>query len=152
MRELSRKKSTALSFIVAIVFLIGVAVCAVFLPQITRIFLRLKAGQTLGEAYWFSLIVAYLVLVLATVCDILLLRILGNIKKGEVFVEGNVAILRALSWCVMLASVPFILLGLVFKVAFAVGGVALFVGICLRVVKNAFAEAVAIKDENDYTI
>jgi hypothetical protein len=151
MFERSRKRSTTLSLVFAIVFMVALAVCAVFLPELTKSFLRLKTSFV-GFSFWYSLVNGYIVLALAAVADILLIKLLGNIKKGEVFVNQNVTILRFISWTIMLAALPFVALGLYFRVAYAVGGVALFVGICLRVVKNAFAEAVAIKDENDYTV
>ncbi len=151
MFEQSRKRSTTLSLVCAIVFMVALVVCAVFLPELTKIFLRLKTSFV-GFNFWYSLVNGYVVLIVAAVVDILLIKLLLNIKKGEVFVDRNVRTLRLISWTVMFATLPFVALGLYFRVAYAVGAVALFVGICLRVVKNAFAEAVAIKDENDYTV
>ena len=46
----------------------------------------------------------------------------------------------------------FVLLGLYFPLSFAVAFVAVFVGLCLRVVKNVLEEAVVLKSENDLTV
>ena len=83
---------------------------------------------------------------------VLLYRLLHNIGRGLVFMPENVALLRWLSWgCIlggavatasMLYYVPWGMLGL------AAG----FIGLILRVVKNVFAQAVEIKNENDYTV
>jgi hypothetical protein len=48
--------------------------------------------------------------------------------------------------------VLFALLGWYFRLALAVGFVAVFVGLCLRVVKNVIEEATLIKSENDLTV
>ena len=74
------------------------------------------------------------------------------IRRGEVFCPSNVARIRAVSWGCIAASVLFAALTPSFYLSGAVAFIAFFVGLCLRVVKNAFEEAVALKEENDFTI
>ena len=70
-------------------------------------------------------------------------RLLRNISEEEVFIQENVRSLRIMSWCLIAAA-------LVYLVVFAAA--AAFVGLILRVVKNVFAQAVELKNENDFTI
>ena len=81
-----------------------------------------------------------------------LYRLLDNISKERVFVEENVRCLRIISWCCFVASVVF-LASSFYSVSWMVLCVAAaFGGLILRVVKNVFAAAVALKDEHDLTI
>ena len=107
----------------------------------------------------------YLELPLAYVAVFLLLRLLRHIARHEVFAVPNVAILRALSLCCFGEAVLFLVedavlfcgrefvakelfLGALLFAAFACG----FVGMILRVVRDALNEGVALKEENDGTI
>ena len=79
-------------------------------------------------------------------------RLLRNISEEEVFIQENVRSLRIMSWCLMAAALVY-LVGSLFDwylVVFAAA--AAFVGLILRVVKNVFAQAVELKNENDFTI
>jgi len=80
-------------------------------------------------------------------------RLLCAVRREEVFTSGNVRYLRIISWCcfaagaILLVGCFFVSINLVI-----VAVLAAFFGIVIRVVKNLFAAAVALKDENDYTI
>jgi hypothetical protein len=79
-------------------------------------------------------------------------RLLSNIRKEEVFTEKNVRLLRIISWaCFAVAIAMFV--GCIASISFFVIAIlACFVGLILRVVKNVISAAVALKDENDFTI
>ena len=96
--------------------------------------------------------VYYAFCVPAYVALIFLDRLLVAIKKGEVFTVKNVRFLRGISWCCFAAAGILLVSGLVSIVFVALAILAAFFGLILRVVKNLFAAAVALKDENDYTI
>jgi hypothetical protein len=81
-----------------------------------------------------------------------LISLLDKIRKGEVFVAQNTANLRALSWCCFAVSVIFFAFGFVRSVSFLGSFAAMFMGLILRVVKNVFAKAVELREENDGTI
>lgn len=79
-------------------------------------------------------------------------RLLGAIKSEKVFTPDNVRYLRIIAWCCFAAAF-ILLLGTTISIVFSILAIlAAFFGIVLRVVKNLFAAAVALKDENDYTI
>lgn len=100
----------------------------------------------------YTMAIAYACCVIALVALWKLNRLLTNIKNEDVFIENNVAILRAISWCCFLVA-AILLLGsfssLVFLLLSVMAG---FIGLILRVVKNVFEAAVHLKNENDYTI
>ena len=57
-----------------------------------------------------------------------------------------------MSWCCIAAGFVYFAAGWFDWYLFVFAAAAAFVGLMLRVVKNVFAQAVAIKAENDYTI
>lgn len=74
-------------------------------------------------------------------------------QRGQRFLSReNVSILRLLSWCCIAAGLVCLFSALYYMPFLIVSAAAAFVGLILRVVKNVFAEAVRLKDENDYTI
>ena len=81
-----------------------------------------------------------------------LFRLLQNMERDKVFCRENVAYMRRISWacfaggCIALAS------GLYWVPWLAVAAAAGFVGLVVRVFKNVLAQAVALKEENDFTI
>lgn len=81
-----------------------------------------------------------------------LYRLLNNISRGEVFVQVNVRCLRIISWCCFGAAAVFLASSLYSTSWVVLTVAALFGGLVLRVVKNVFAAAVALKDEHDLTI
>ena len=79
-------------------------------------------------------------------------RLLAGISLGEVFTAGNIALLRRCSWCCMAVAAVCLLFTWAFFPFLLVSAAAAFIGLILRVVKNVFQQALAIKEENDYTI
>ena len=79
-------------------------------------------------------------------------RLLAAIKRGEVFTAGNVRYLRRISWACVAAAIVLLAGTWVSVTFFALAVLAAFFGVVLRVVKNLFAAAVELQDENDYTI
>ena len=101
---------------------------------------------------WLYLAVTYGSAVPAALVLFCLHRLLKNISQEDVFCEENVTYLRVMSWCCMIAGLVYFLAGWFDWYLFIFCITAGFVGLMLRVVKNVFAQAVAIKAENDYTI
>ena len=115
------------------------------------LFMLILAGVCIG-APWLFLVSTYTAAVPAAAALYGLWRLLRNISEGEVFIPENVSILRLLSWCCIAAGLVCLFSALYYMPFLIVSAAAAFVGLILRVVKNVFAEAVRLKDENDYTI
>ena len=82
-----------------------------------------------------------------------LYRFLQRLERGEVFVPQTVQALRRISWCCTWAAVLCLPAGLWVYLPFVFLAVAAgFMALIVRVLKNAFAQAVRMKDELDYTI
>ena len=85
-------------------------------------------------------------------CLYQLWRLLGNIRRGALFVPENVRRMRIVSWCcvgaalVAALSAAYYLPFLFFAVASG------FLALIVRIVKNAFEQAIAMKDELDWTV
>lgn len=79
-------------------------------------------------------------------------KLLANIKKRDVFIKKNVKLLRIISWCSFAVSGILFVSGFYYLMFLLIAFAAAFFGLILRVVKNVIEQAVAIKDENDFTI
>lgn len=154
MPKISRKASTTLSFFFAILFFLVMILAAVFIPflaasiipQEQRVPLLGLSGRT------FALLVGYLGIGIAFAADAALMLLLQSIRRERLFTPYCVALLRTISWCCMGEAFVFLALGALFVVCIFIAFVALLAGLCLRVVKNAFELAVALKEENDLTV
>lgn len=81
-----------------------------------------------------------------------LYKLLAAIGNGQVFNQKNVFYLRRISWCCVAGSVVALLSTLYYLPWLVAAIVAAFAALIVRVVKNVFAQAIALKEENDYTI
>lgn len=79
-------------------------------------------------------------------------KLLINIKKELAFHSGNVKLLRILSWACFYVAIDCFAFGFFYFPFFIVCVAALFTGLVVRVVKNIFAKAITIKEENELTI
>ncbi len=157
MLKISKRLSTTLSLSLAIFFFVCCVGGLFVLPTLTDMLINLpdntgnrdnitELGRTL------SLICAYGIVLDMMVADSLLFVLLMNVRKGQVFTSQTVSLIRGVSWCCLSLCVPFGILGLYFQLSWVVCFLAGFLGLCLRVCKNAFEEALEIKEENDLTI
>lgn len=133
------------------------------------------AIQSYSDYYYKGLAVSlpltfYACAVFAFIALFFLNKLIGNIKKDSIFIPENVKILRILSWCCYFVSIITIAFSnyLIFSdmsgkfvqegmsgwsFAFAaIASAAAFMGLILRVLKNVFDKAVALREESDYTI
>lgn len=151
----NKSKSLKLSKICIYVFaLTGVLIC-IFLPQWLKYVVESSRSSELFTANIRLLILLIIGYPLAAVCFKALYELHGlllSVEKGEVFVKENVTRLRVLSWLCITASIMCFIATLFYyqlALLFCLGA---FMGLVLRVLKNVFASAVEIKEENDYTI
>lgn len=157
MMKISSKASTNLSIALSVVFFAAIVFGAFLMPY----FVNMLVGTPeeiaqrpffVAEGKNIILGVAYGVLVFATLADVLLFVLLLRVRSEQVFTEKSVALIRGISWCAVAIGVLFFVLGYYFKLAIVVGVAAVFLGLCLRVVKNVIETATEIKCENDLTV
>ena len=79
-------------------------------------------------------------------------RLLGALAAGRVFVPANVARLRRVSWCCTAACLLCLASAFYYLPWLLVAVAAGFMALIVRIVKNCFAQAAAMKDELDFTI
>ncbi len=79
-------------------------------------------------------------------------RLLTNIAKQKLFVQENVTCFRLISWCCFAVAAIWAVLTFWRLLALFVALIAAFAGLILRVLKNLLEQAVAMREENDYTI
>lgn len=152
----NKDKSLLLSRIAVGVFMIIAALWIVAAPTLTKLFLDFSRasmhGMTRQQTLLCFLATQYLSLPVAGVLLWNLHRLLQRIGHGEVFVQNNARALRRISWCCILEAVICVVSCAYYIPFFFVAIAAGFVGLIVRVIKNVFAEAIALKDENDFTI
>ena len=101
---------------------------------------------------WLYLAVTYSTAVPAALVLLCLHRLLKNISQEDVFCEENVRHLRTMSWCCIAAGLVYFAAGWFDWYLFVFAAAAAFCGPDAARGENVFAQAVAIKAENDYTI
>ena len=157
MLKIPSKVSVTLSLVLAFaVGLVGI-VWATVLPKTVRILLEARESvETLVpdicKSELLLTVLAYLALSAVLFADGLMIPLLFRVRDGRVFTSETVALIRGISWCCILLGAVLCLIGLYFTLAFLIAGLAIFLGLCLRVVKNVIEEAVEIKSENDLTV
>ncbi|MBQ9685124.1 MAG: DUF2975 domain-containing protein [Oscillospiraceae bacterium] len=94
----------------------------------------------------------YLGSVFGWICLWQLWKLLGNIRRGEVFVLENVRRMRRISWCCLWAAL-ICLVSAAYYLPFGFVAIAAgFMALIVRIVKNAFQQAIDMKEELDYTV
>lgn len=147
----NKDKSIILSQILIKICYVGIAVCAIAAPKLVELYAENvgEGGTELYTPLLTTLLCCVPPAIIALVClDVLL----WNIQKNKAFVEQNVMLLRAISYCCFCVAVIFIYFSVLRPFAFVIVFAAGFFGIILRVVKNCFQQAIAIREENDFTI
>jgi len=81
-----------------------------------------------------------------------LIKMLLNIRKGEVFIDANVKHLKVVSWCCVIIGIITLVGGRFYMPFLFVACAGFFVGLLLRVLKNVMQKAVELKEENDLTV
>ena len=156
MLRISRKASTTLSLVLTAGLMAVIIAGAIMMPWLADLLIEMpynpnRADITVAERV-LIFVAAYGALAAAASADVALFFLLRSVHSGQVFTSRVVALLRAISWCCFVFAAMFACLTWYFALAAVVAFCAVFVGVCLRVVKNCFEEAVALKNENDFTI
>ena len=145
------RKSITLTRMVVAAAILGSAIMTISGPWLTRWMVTAHAlPPRTGPVL---LVLGYLCAVLAFGMLFSLYKFLRRIEAGQIFVPANVTALRRISWCCVGAAVLCLPAGVVIYLPFAFLGVAAaFMALIVRVLKNAFEQAVRMKDELDLTI
>ena len=157
MLKISKNFSTTLSLCLAVFFFLCCTVGLFILPTLTELLINLpdnigNRGDITPLGRTVALVCAYCIVLDMMLADVLLFFLLRKVQKGHVFTDAAVALIRGVSWCCLGLCVPFGILGIYFQLSWLVCFLAIFLGLCLRVCKNAFEDATQIKQENDLTI
>lgn len=147
----NKKYSINLSKFFTIVFILALLVCFALGPWLVKLVMWYSYNAQ-PQYYWFFIATLYSSGVLAGVLLITLYRLLWNIGKGVVFEDSNVSLLRKLSWCCFGITGITMVSGFYYMPWWFIMVCAGFIGLIVRVVKNIMAEAVYLKQENDFTI
>ncbi len=149
----NKDKSILLSQVIIKVMYLGILIACIIAPKLVEYYderVILEAG--LPSVYVPLLVTLYCCVPPAMTALISLDLLLFNIQHGDTFVKKNVGYLRIISWCCFLGAAIFIYFSILRPFALTIVVTAAFLGIILRVVKNCFEEAVALREENDFTI
>lgn len=148
-----RKSITLTRYVVVLAILAG-AVAVLCGPWLVTWLMDTRHLRASGPAVGAALLVlGYLCAALAFWMLYNLYRFLHRLEQGQVFVPQTVQALRRISWCCVGAALLCLPAGVLLYLPFAFLGIAAgFMALLVRVLKNAFAQAVRMKDELDYTI
>ena len=147
---MKKDKSTLVSLI-CVLILGGVLVALAFTaPMLTKAFIETFNRP---QGVFFPVVTTfYCILPFAAGVIVCLVKLLLNIMGDEVFTRMNVSLIRAISILMFIATIIFAVAGYFYMPFYLLGVCAAFIVTVVRVVKNCFAAAVLIKDENDMTI
>lgn len=151
MTKISSKASVYLSLGLSGVFFAALIFGMSVLPHYVNVLNRMPEGIFFDGKTEIA-ICCYAVLTVAMVADVLMFWLLIRVKHELVFTEISVALIRWVSWCVIIIGVLFLALGYFLVEGLICAAAALFLGLCLRIVKNVIERATEIKLENDFTV
>lgn len=157
MLKISNKISINLSIVIAVLFLVACVAGAFIMPTLVNMLIDTpdnigNRGDITQTGRILVHIASYLILAIFVIADIFMLSLLSGVKKGLVFTDNTVSLIRGVSWCCFAVCFLFAFLGFYFQLSFVVAFLGIFLGVCLRIVKNVIAEATEIKNENDLTV
>ncbi len=157
MLKIPTKVSNLLSIIMTVAFMVILVLIAILMPRMVEIFLGFpenSAGrqELLPIDYTAVTLLGYLAVAIMAAAAVMLLVLLLRVRNNLVFTAKSVGLIRGVSWCAVLLGGLFIGLGWYFLIAFFAAFAFIFLGICIRVVKNVIEQATEIKAENDFTI
>ena len=145
-----KNKAVKLSLAAVVLFLIAGAALAVAMPWLVRWYAEYRHIKESGRIAILAAYYGCLPFVLAAL--ICLWRLLRNIQAERVFSEDNSRLMAVVSWCC--AAIAAVTLGTCRwypPLGFITAPMA-FLFLIVRVVRNCFIAAIALKEENALTI
>lgn len=151
------KNSVIISIVVCFILCIVLAVFIFFGPWIFELYMTkfrgfLPDGEAIKMLKTVFAATFYPSAALSSVILYFLLRLLFNIKKGEVFIKNNITALKSVSCCCIAIMLITFIGGMFYMPFMFVALAGGFVGLMLRVLMNVMRSAVELREENDLTI
>ena len=157
MLRIDRRISVIISYCFCALAFIGVLVLGILIACNQTVFPNTFDGMIFiaqnRHGLWTYLL-EYSILILVLLSDAVLVLLLRNVQKGEIFTSSSIGYLRIISWASILAGLAAIPLCFLLRLisVLCVAFIGFFLGVVLRVVKNVIEEGSVIKEENDSTI
>ena len=152
MLRIPKKHSVYLSMILSTGFLVLMSVFFILMKPFVWAYVDFRIPDAVMSDRIYILIIGYIIALIGIIAAVFLILLLRRVLKSMVFSERSVGLVRGISWCAILMGLSFLLLARYFTVAFLIAFAGIFLGVCVRVVKNVIEEATAIKAENDLTV
>ena len=145
------ERSLLLSKLLTLIFCVALVATLLWTPSLVLWLIAYSINATM-EMYPLFLVTIYSGGAVAGVLLFTLYRLLQTIGKGEVFSQKNVSSLRIISWCCLLGAGICLVSFFYYLPWIIVTLAASLMGLIVRVVKNIVAQAIILKEENDFTI
>lgn len=144
------KKSIKLSMICLYIFAWIVVLTMLFISRVVASIVPVYILSPENQYYFY--LTLELCMGVGLVILFFLRRLIKNIDNDETFDEENISILRIISWLCFLEAAILLVSTIYYYPWLFVAGLASFIGLIIRVIKNVFCQALLIKTENDFTI
>ncbi len=147
----NNNRSIVLSQVLIIVFAVVLLALDIFMSPFLDWYMGLR-GMTSATQKVAMMVTLYVASAFAWLILFDMWVLLRNLQKGRVFIGQNVTILRVVSYAFLALGITTLVGGFFYLPFFVVTVASLFLTLIVRIVKNAFAEAVQMKSELDLTI
>lgn len=144
------KKSIKLSMICLYIFAWIVVLTMLFISRVVASIVPVYILSPENQYYFY--LTLELCMGVGLVILFFLRRLIKNIDNDVTFDEENISILRIISWLCFLEAAILLVSTIYYYPWLFVAGLASFIGLIIRVIKNVFCQALLIKTENDFTI
>ena len=98
------------------------------------------------------MITLYSASVFGWICLVMLWRLLGDLRRGEVFVNKNVSLMRVIGYCCAAVSVICLISAIYYFPFVFIAAAAAFMFLIVHIVADSFRQAIAMRSELDLTI
>ncbi|MCI8296318.1 MAG: DUF2975 domain-containing protein [Lachnospiraceae bacterium] len=147
----SYHRSIILTKLCILVFVAGYFAVILGCPRMMDLFVRTSFSAA-GKSRWLFITTVYACALPIGLLLLSLWKLIGDIGLEEIFTGANIRRLRIISWmCFLVGAVC--LASMAYYVFWGIIGACMsFMGLLIRVIKNAFEWAKELKEEVDYTI
>jgi len=151
------KPNHSITLSLVVTYLAGAALLALMLamPWLARYFVEYYLGRPAQGLMWQQNPLAFIFWACCPAgwaAIVSLLKLLHNIRKGDVFTRRNVKLLRLLSWCFVFVALVAVYATYIYYPCALILAAAVFLAVILRVVKNVMEQATIMREEQELTI